>query len=82
MNRIGAKPAQAALRWILSRPAITAVIVGSRNARQLEENLKTVDLELDDDNLQKLNEVSYLPERYPESMEKNTHERRNSAVKT
>ncbi len=81
-KRIGAKPAQVALRWVLSQPAITAAIVGSRNAEQLDENLKTADLKLDDDNLQKLTGVSHLPDRYPESMEKNMHERRNSAVKT
>jgi len=67
---------------VLSQPAIAAVIVGSRNAEQLDENLKTANLELDDDSLQKLTEVSHLPDRYPESMEKNMHERRNSAVKT
>jgi len=81
-KRIGANPAQVALRWVLSQPAITAVIVGSRNAEQLGENLKATDLKLDNDNLQKLNEVSHLPDRYPESMEKNMHERRSSAVKT
>lgn len=81
-KRVGARPAQVALRWVLSQPAITAVIVGSRNAEQLDENLKTADLKLDDDNLQKLNEVSHLPDQYPESMEKNMHERRSIAVKT
>jgi hypothetical protein len=43
--------------------------------------MATSDIFLDEDNLQKLNEVSRLPDRYPESMEKNMHERRNSAVK-
>jgi aryl-alcohol dehydrogenase-like predicted oxidoreductase len=81
-EQTGAKPAQVALRWVLSQPAITAVIVGSRNAEQLDENMNTADLKLDDDHLQKLTEVSHLPDRYPESMEKNMHERRNGAVKT
>jgi aryl-alcohol dehydrogenase-like predicted oxidoreductase len=79
-KRIGARPAQVALRWALSRLAITSVIVGSRNTEQFTENLKTTDLKLDDDTLQTLTEVSHLPDRYPESMEKNMNERRNRTV--
>ncbi len=78
---IGAEAAQVALRWVLSRPAVTAVIVGSRNSEQLRENLDTADLVLDESHLKKLTEVSHLPDRYPESMERNMHERRSSAVK-
>jgi aryl-alcohol dehydrogenase-like predicted oxidoreductase len=78
---IGSKPAQVALRWVLSRPAVTAVIVGSRNSEQFRENLDTADLVLDESHLQRLTEVSHLPDRYPESMEKSMHERRNNAVK-
>ena len=78
---IGAKPAQVALRWVLSQPAVTAVIVGSRNSEQFRENLDTADLVLAEDHLQRLTEVSQLPDRYPESMEKNMKERRSRAVK-
>jgi aryl-alcohol dehydrogenase-like predicted oxidoreductase len=80
-SSVGAKPAQVALRWVLEQPAITSVIVGSRNAKQLEENLETADLKLDNVILERLNEVSRLPDRYPESMEKNMYERRNRAVR-
>ena len=79
-ERIGIPPAQVALRWVLNQRAITSVIVGARNAAQLEENLATADVVLDASTLQSLSDVSHLPDRYPESMEKNMHERRNNAV--
>ena len=80
-KRINLTPAQIALRWVLNRPAITSVIVGARNTAQLEENLAAGDVVLDDETLRTLTEVSRLPDRYPESMEKNMHERRDNAVK-
>ena len=35
---------------------------------------------LEGEALTKLNDISYLPHRYPEEMEKNMHERRDDAV--
>ena len=75
-------PAQVALRWCLEQPAITAAIVGARTLAHLEDNLQAADFRLEGDALARLNEVSHLPDRYPESMEKNMHERRAQAVKT
>ena len=74
-------PAQVALRWVLEQRAITSVIVGARHAEHLRDNLGAAGWRLTDEALQKLNTVSHLPERYPEAMEKNMHERRDSAVK-
>lgn len=79
-NQIGASPSQIALRWVLNRPAISSIIVGARNPAQLEENLATSDLVLDDTTMRTLTDISDLPDRYPESMEKNMRERRDSAV--
>jgi aryl-alcohol dehydrogenase-like predicted oxidoreductase len=78
---LGYGPSQVALRWVLEQPAITSVIVGARNIDQLRNNLQAGQFRLGDEALQRLNEVSYLPERYPKAMEKNMHERRNKAVK-
>jgi len=78
---LGKPPAQAALRWVLSRPAITSVLVGARNAEQLRSNLEADLWQLEGEALERLTEVSHLPDRYPEAMEKNMHERRDSAVK-
>ena len=73
-------PAQVALRWVLDQPAITSAIVGARTAEQLADNLKAGGWSLDSQVKSRLDEVSHLPDRYPESMEKNIHERRNDAV--
>ena len=69
-----------ALRWVLDQPAITAAIVGARTAEQLADNLKAGGWSLDADAKARLDEVSHLPDRYPESMEKGMHERRDSAL--
>ncbi len=78
---LGRSPAQVALRWVLEQPAITSVIVGARTTDQLQDNLGCADFQLEGEGLSRLNEVSHLPDRYPEAMEKNMHERRDSAVK-
>jgi aryl-alcohol dehydrogenase-like predicted oxidoreductase len=79
---LGRSPAQVAIRWTLEQPAISAAIVGARNVEQLRDNLAAAGWRLEDDHLERLNRVSHLPDRYPENMEKNMHERRNSAVQT
>ena len=73
-------PAQVALRWVLDQPAITSVIAGARTAEQLGDNLKTGGWRMDSEAKRRLDEVSHLPDRYPESMEKDMHLRRNDAV--
>jgi diketogulonate reductase-like aldo/keto reductase len=59
---------------------MTSVIVGARHGVHLQENLGTAGWKLVGEALQRLNEVSHLPDRYPEAMEKNMHERRDNAV--
>ena len=70
-----------ALRWILQQPVITSVIIGARTETQFLENVKASGWSLDQNVLRKLSDVSHLPDRYPEAMEKNMHERRDSAVR-
>jgi diketogulonate reductase-like aldo/keto reductase len=53
------------LAWLLARPAVTSLIVGARTPEQLRDNLAAADLELGDDELTKLDEVSGEPLRYP-----------------
>jgi aryl-alcohol dehydrogenase-like predicted oxidoreductase len=57
--------AQVALAWLLTRPTIASVIVGARTDEQLADNLKAVELELSDQELGKLEEVSRQPLPYP-----------------
>ncbi len=79
-RQLGRTPAQTALRWVLERPAITSAIVGARSATQLEDNLKAGSWRLDANAKQRLDEVSHLPDRYPESMEKMMQARRDGAL--
>jgi aryl-alcohol dehydrogenase-like predicted oxidoreductase len=46
--------AQLALAWCLHRPGITSVIVGATKVEQLAENAKAADLDLSDEQVQKL----------------------------
>ena len=80
-QQLGRSPAQVALRWVLEQPAITSAIIGARTAEQARDNLLAGGWRLPADALARLNAVSQLPDRYPASMERNMHERRNSAVK-
>ncbi len=54
-----------ALAWLLTRPAVSSLVVGGRNAEQFTENFKAVDIKLSDDELNRLNEVSKIPMIYP-----------------
>lgn len=64
-GRHGASVAQVAIAWLLHRPSVTSVIIGARNADQLKDNLGSVDVKLDDTDLNELNEVSQLAPEYP-----------------
>lgn len=57
--------AQIALAWLLTRPAISSLVVGGRSAAQFEQNFKALDVHLTDEQLQRLNDVSRLPLIYP-----------------
>jgi aryl-alcohol dehydrogenase-like predicted oxidoreductase len=61
----GATPAQVALAWLLTRPAISSLVVGGRNTDQFTENFKAVELRLTPDDLARLNTVSQVPYIYP-----------------
>jgi len=73
-------PAQVAVRWVLDQPGVTSAIIGARTGEQARDNLMSSTFRLPAEALERLNAVSHLPDRYPESMEKNMHERRDSAV--
>jgi aryl-alcohol dehydrogenase-like predicted oxidoreductase len=79
-DELGHSPAQVAVRWVLQQPGITSAIVGARTVKQAHDNLLASTWQLPPDMLERLNAVSYLPPRYPLSMEGNMHERRDNAV--
>ena len=57
--------ARVSLAWLLTRPAIASLVVGGRSVEQFEDTLQAVDLELTEDELMQLNDVSRLPLVYP-----------------
>jgi len=57
--------ARIALAWLLHRPFVTSVIVGARNAEQLDDNLAATQVSLSADEIAQLDRVSSLPPEYP-----------------
>lgn len=57
--------AQIALAWLLHQDVVTSVIIGAKKMSQLEDNLNSVNVELSDDEMTRLDEVSALTPEYP-----------------
>ncbi|HEX8740200.1 MAG TPA: aldo/keto reductase [Casimicrobiaceae bacterium] len=57
-KQVGATPAQVALAWLLSRPAVTAPIVSATSIAQLDEVLASTHVVLDADALRALDDAS------------------------
>ena len=66
--RYDASPARVAISWVLSRPAVSSVIIAARKADQLEDNIRAVDLRLSDDDVRKLDAASDPGVPYPKWM--------------
>jgi aryl-alcohol dehydrogenase (NADP+) len=58
--QLGVKPAQTALAWLLSKPAVTSPIVGASKLEQLDDAIAAVEVELADDDIAQLEEL-YQP---------------------
>jgi aryl-alcohol dehydrogenase (NADP+) len=56
-NQRHAKPAQVALAWILSKPAVSAPIIGASKPGHLEDALAALQLKLSDDETNRLEEL-------------------------
>jgi aryl-alcohol dehydrogenase-like predicted oxidoreductase len=67
-GRHDVSPARVALSWVLQRPAVSSVIVAARKVEQLEDNIRAVDLELSDDEIQLLDAASDPGVPYPKWM--------------
>ncbi|HEX5692185.1 MAG TPA: aldo/keto reductase, partial [Roseiflexaceae bacterium] len=57
-NEHGTGPTQIALAWLLARPSITAPIIGANTPDQLAASLQAVDLELSDEQIERLETAS------------------------
>jgi len=54
---LGESPADVALAWLLSNPAVTAPIIGPRTLEQLASSLKATEVNLSPETLQQLDEI-------------------------
>lgn len=57
--------ARLALAWLLHQPVVSTVIIGAKNAEQLQDNLKAVDIRFTAEELQRLDDVSKSKPEYP-----------------
>jgi aryl-alcohol dehydrogenase-like predicted oxidoreductase len=57
--------AQLALAWLLHQSVVTTVIIGANKIEQLDDNLKSTEVQFTAAELEKLNLVSKLPGEYP-----------------
>ena len=53
------------LAWLLAKPVVTSVILGAKRLDQLQDNLAAEELNLSEDEIKLLDEVSTLPPEYP-----------------
>ena len=51
------KPAQTALAWLLSKPGVTAPIIGASKLEQLDDAIGAVEVTLADDDVKALEDV-------------------------
>ena len=56
-RELGHPPAEVALAWLLHNPIVTAPIIGPRTIEQLESAVRAAEIKLEDDILEKLDEI-------------------------
>ena len=56
-EELGEKPADVALAWLIANPVVTAPIIGPRTMDQLTESLRALEITLDQEQMDKLNEI-------------------------
>jgi aryl-alcohol dehydrogenase-like predicted oxidoreductase len=61
-----------ALAWVKSHPAITAPIIGGRNAEQLKPSLDSMKIEMTDELRNRISELSPEPPPATDRNEENT----------
>ncbi len=57
--------AQVALAWLLTRPAVSTIVIGARTEKQLVDNLKAAELTLTASDVSKLEKASHPNLAYP-----------------
>ena len=62
---IGCTPAQLAVAWTLTNPAVASPVIGVRTPAQLEDNLGALAVDISAEQLARLNAVSAVPPVFP-----------------
>jgi len=66
-SEIGERPADVALAWLLANPVVTAPIIGPRTIDQLEGSLRSIEILLDGETLERLDRIFPGPGPAPEA---------------
>lgn len=66
-TEIGHSAAQVAIAWLLRKPGVVSPIIGARTAKQLEDNLGSLKVQLSDEHMNQLDEISGFDQGYPYS---------------
>ncbi len=64
-KEIGKTPSQVALNWVRQQPGVIIPIIGAKTEKQLKDNLECLKFSLNDDQLNKLDEVSKVELGFP-----------------
>ncbi len=64
-EKLGVEPSHVALKWTMQQPLSVIPIVGATKLSQLEQNLKTVDIIIPEEDMQHLDEVSAIDLGFP-----------------
>ncbi|MCX7863640.1 MAG: aldo/keto reductase [Novosphingobium sp.] len=64
-SEIGCTPAQLAVAWTLSNPAVCSPVVGARTPAQLEDNLGALEVTISDEQMARLDAVSAVEPVFP-----------------
>jgi aryl-alcohol dehydrogenase-like predicted oxidoreductase len=73
----GHSVARVALAWLLTRPTVSSVVIGARNADQLRDNLAAPDVVLTSEHVARLNAASAVTPIYPYWHQRRTFHDRN-----
>ena len=67
-RELGATVPQVAIRWLLQKRVVTAVVIGAKSVAQLEDNLGAAEIALSDAQVAALDALSHVPAPYPYEM--------------
>ncbi len=64
-GEVGCTPSQVAIAWILKQPGVMVPLLGARTVDQLQDNLRGLIIDLDEDHLNRLDEATRVDLGFP-----------------